>query len=85
MKVSTMKWIACLSIALIAVLCHRLSAGAAEELRVFHRWIEWSDGGAMLMKHLNTEAFSHLDERNHVIASLRSTADWERRQKETRF
>lgn len=83
MKVTTMRWIACLSIALIAVLCHRLSAEAAEELRVFHRWIEWSDGGAMLMKHLNAEAFSHLDERDHVIVSLRSTADWERRQKET--
>ncbi|MHC4518125.1 MAG: alpha/beta hydrolase family protein [Planctomycetota bacterium] len=50
---------------------------------MFHRWIEWSDGGAMLLKHLNAEAFRHLEERDRVIARLRSAAAWKQRQRET--
>ncbi len=55
---------------------------AAEDLRVLERWIEWSDGGAMLMKHLNTEAFRHLDARDRIIADLQSAEDWQQRQRD---
>ena len=78
-----MRRVLCLFVASVAISCVGVSAEGAEELRVFHRWIEWSNGGAMLMKHLNAEAFRHLDERDRVIAGLRSAADWKRRQKET--
>ncbi|UCD51235.1 MAG: acetylxylan esterase, partial [Phycisphaerales bacterium] len=78
-----MRWIPSLLVALIAVLCQGVSAQGAEELRVFHRWIEWSDGGAMLLKHLNAEAFRHLNERDRVVASLRSATNWKRRKRET--
>ncbi len=78
-----MRSILCLSASLIAVLCQGVVAQEAEDLRVLNRWIEWSDGGAMLLKHLNAEAFRHLDERDRVIESLRSAADWKQRQQET--
>ena len=78
-----MRWKPALTVALITVLCQGVSAQEAEDLRLFHRWIGWSDGGAMLLKHLNAEAFRHLDERERIIASLRSTADWKRRQRQT--
>lgn len=78
-----MRWIPCLSVVLIAVFCQGVSSQGAEELRVFHRWIEWSDGGAMLLKHLNAEAFRRLGERDRVIARLRGAAAWKQRQRET--
>ncbi len=78
-----MRWIRCLAVSSIAVLCWGVVAQGAENLNVFDGWIEWSDGGAMLLKHLNAEAFRHLDRRDHVIQSLRSEADWKQRQQET--
>jgi dienelactone hydrolase len=77
-----MRRIPCLFLVLIAVLSHGTHAEAAEDLRVFHGWIECSNGGAMLLQHLNSEAFHHLDQRDSVIASLHSAAEWKRRQQE---
>jgi dienelactone hydrolase len=68
---------------LIAILGHAVSLEGAEDLRVLERWIEWSDGGAMLLKHLNAEAFRYLGERDRVIARLRGEASWKRRQRDT--
>jgi cephalosporin-C deacetylase-like acetyl esterase len=68
----------------IVTLCAGAGARAAEDLRVFNRWIEWSNGGAMLLQHLNAEAFRYLDERDRVIAGLESADDWTQRQQQVR-
>ena len=68
----------------IVTLLGSVGVDAAEELRVFHRWIEWSNGGAMLLQHLNAEAFRLLDERDRVIAGLESAEDWKQRQEHVR-
>jgi cephalosporin-C deacetylase-like acetyl esterase len=51
-----------------------------ENLKVFDRWREWSDGGNMLMRHLNQQAFRYLDTRDNEIAGLETKADWLNRQ-----
>jgi len=78
-----MRRIPCLCLALIVTFSSGTDTKAAEDLRVLHGWIEWSNGGAMLLKHLNSEAFRHLDERDRAIASLQGAKDWKRRQQET--
>ena len=55
-----------------------------ENLNVLHRWIEWSDGGNMLIRHLNQQAFAYLDVRDSEVARLTTRADWEKRQQEVR-
>lgn len=47
-----------------------------ENLNVFDRWISWSDGGRMLIRHLNRQAFELLDARDESIASLGTREDW---------
>jgi hypothetical protein len=51
-----------------------------ENLNVLDRWIEWSDGGNMLIRHLNRQAFEYLDARDSEVALLRTREDWEKRQ-----
>lgn len=51
-----------------------------ENLKVFERWRAWSDGENMLMRHLNKQAFTHLDIRDKEIADLQTKADWMSRQ-----
>jgi dienelactone hydrolase len=51
-----------------------------ENLNVLDRWIEWSDGGNMLIRHLNRQAFAYLDVRDSEVARLTTRADWEKRQ-----
>jgi dienelactone hydrolase len=53
-----------------------------ENLDVFDRWIEWSDGKNMLIHHLNDQAFKLLDQRDYEIERLKSKDDWISRQKE---
>ena len=55
-----------------------------ENLDVFNRWIEWSDGGNMLIRHLNRQAFAYLDARDSEVARLTTRADWQRRQQHVR-
>jgi cephalosporin-C deacetylase-like acetyl esterase len=55
-----------------------------ENLDVLNRWIEWSDGGSMLIRHLNRQAFAYLDARDIDVARLTTRADWERRQQHVR-
>ena len=55
-----------------------------ENLNVLDRWIEWSDGDKMVVRHLNQQAFTYLDIRESEIARLRTRADWEKRQQEVR-
>ncbi len=51
-----------------------------ENLDVFNRWIEWSDGRNMLVHHLNKLAFGYLDLRDEEISRLRTKDDWIKRQ-----
>jgi dienelactone hydrolase len=55
-----------------------------EDLNVFTRWVEWTDGSHMLVHHLNKQAFSFLDKRDEVIKSLNTKEDWAGRQKNVR-
>jgi dienelactone hydrolase len=55
-----------------------------ENLDVLSRWIEWSGGGSMLIRHLNRQAFAYLDVRDSETERLRTRADWEKRQQKVR-
>jgi hypothetical protein len=55
-----------------------------ENLDVLSRWIEWSDGGNMLIRHLNRQAFAYLDARDSEVVRLTTRADWQRRQQHVR-
>ncbi len=55
-----------------------------ENLDVLSRWVEWSDGGTMLVRHLNRQAFAYLDVRDSEVARLRTRADWVKRQQKVR-
>jgi len=55
-----------------------------EDLNIFTRWIEWTDGSHMLVHHLNKQAFSFLDKRDKVIAGLKTKEGWTDRQKNAR-
>jgi dienelactone hydrolase len=59
-------------------------AAQQENLNVFERWIEWSDGKNMLIHHLNDRAFELLDIRDKEIASLDTREDWLNRQKKVK-
>jgi len=52
-----------------------------ENLAIFDRWIEWTDGKDMLIHHLNKQAFSLLDKRDDIISGLRTKEDWINRQR----
>jgi cephalosporin-C deacetylase-like acetyl esterase len=55
--------------------------GQDENLEIFNRWIEWTDGRNMLVHRLNDEAFTLLDNRDDAISRLRTKEDWMIRQK----
>ena len=55
-----------------------------EDLNVFDRWVEWTDGRNMLVHHLNKQAFAYLDARDKEIAGLKTKDDWLKRQKKVR-
>jgi dienelactone hydrolase len=55
-----------------------------ENLNVFERWIEWSDGRNMLIHELNRQAFTCLDSRDREIAALKTREDWIGRQKKVK-
>jgi dienelactone hydrolase len=55
-----------------------------ENLNVFSRWVEWTNGEFMLVRHLNAQAFAMLDERDEQIANLKSKQDWITRQSRVR-
>lgn len=55
-----------------------------ENLNVFDRWVEWSDGKNMLQHHLNDRAFELLDVRDREIAGLKTSEDWIARQKKVK-
>jgi dienelactone hydrolase len=48
-----------------------------EVLNVFDRWLEWSHGETMFMRHLNTQSFRLLDQREVMTAQLRTRNDWQ--------
>ncbi len=60
------------------------TAAQEEKLNVLDRWIEWSDGGNMLIHHLNKQAFGYLDIRDREIAKLRTQSDWSKRQQKVK-
>jgi len=60
------------------------SAAQEENLNVFSRWIEWSDGKNMLIHHLNMQAFGYLDLRDEEILNLKTKVDWQKRQKKVK-
>jgi dienelactone hydrolase len=51
-----------------------------ENLNLFDRWTDWSDGKNMLVHHLNKLAFTYLDTRDKEIADLKTKEDWIKRQ-----
>ena len=55
-----------------------------EDLRVLHRWVEWSHAETSLQRHLNRQAFELLDARQERIEALQTADDWRRRQEEVR-
>lgn len=55
-----------------------------ENLNIFDRWIDWTDGKNMLVHHLNTQAFALLDNRDNIINGLKTKEDWINRQKNVR-
>jgi dienelactone hydrolase len=55
-------------------------SGQEENLNLFDRWVEWTDGKNMLVHHLNDQAFSYLDDRDKEITSLNTKEDWIKRQ-----
>ena len=55
-----------------------------ENLNVFDRWIEWTDGKNMLVHQLNKQAFAYLDIRDKEIAALKTKEDWINRQKKVK-
>ena len=55
-----------------------------ENLNVLDEWIEWNNGGSMLLHHLNSCAFDLFDVRDAEIAGLKTRADWAGRQKKVR-
>src|SRR5660397_165312 len=52
-----------------------------ENLNIFDRWIEWTDGNNMLAHHLNQQAFALLDTRDIKVAGLKTREDWETRKR----
>lgn len=55
--------------------------GQEENLRILENWIEWSDGGNMLSKFLNKQAYEYLDLRDKEVTGLLTKTDWENRQR----
>lgn len=58
--------------------------GQEENLKVFDRWVEWTDARNMLVHHLNKQAFTYLDARDKEIAALKTKEDWMKRQAKVR-
>ena len=55
-----------------------------EDLSVLSRWMRWSDAPNMLYHHLGAQAFKHLEERAARVSTLKTEAQWRRRQEEIR-
>ncbi|MFC1614458.1 alpha/beta hydrolase family protein [Gemmatimonadota bacterium] len=51
-----------------------------EDLKVFNRWINWSNPGNMLIQRLNHQAFSMLDQRANEVDLLQTAEHWKLRQ-----
>jgi dipeptidyl aminopeptidase/acylaminoacyl peptidase len=57
-----------------------LAFGQEENLQVYDRWINWSNGKDMLVQHVNKQAFAFLDERDKEVAGLTTKENWAKRQ-----
>ena len=68
----------------LAFSAKNVPAQEAENLQVFQRWVDWSDPGHMLIRHLNDVAFRQLDDRDRGIATLHSANDWRLRQQKVK-
>jgi cephalosporin-C deacetylase-like acetyl esterase len=74
------------------LLPNRNAAGQEKEiLTVLHsgpqsyeKWIDWTGGEWMLVKHLNAITRDHLERRAAEVASLESETDWRKRQAKVR-
>lgn len=51
-----------------------------EDFEILTKWINWSDSGSMLIKHLNDQACGYYDLRTRGISRLRTESDWIKRQ-----
>ncbi len=81
-KLYLLSWV--IFVLLLLIIGVNLTFAQEENLNVFDRWIEWSDGDNMLINHLNKQAFNYLDIRDRKIAKLKTKADWLKRQKEVK-
>jgi len=64
----------------IFIINNSLIFAQKENLNIFDRWIEWSNGENMLPLFLNKQAYSYLDIREDEIAKLETKVDWLQRQ-----
>jgi len=72
-------------IPIIILLLSEVKAYAEEEdLSVMSRWMKWTDAPNMLYHHLADQAFQQLEERASRTATLKTEAQWLRRQDEIR-
>lgn len=58
------------------------AAAQSEDLSVISRWMEWADAQNSLQRHLNSLAFTLLDQRSNKIKALRTASDWQSRKTE---
>ena len=83
LKINKIRFLIC--ILLCPILFNSMFALAQEEnLNIFYRWIEWSDGKNMLIHHLNKQAFGYLDMRDEEISKLKTKVDWLNRQRKVK-
>jgi hypothetical protein len=52
-----------------------------ENLNVFSHWIKWNNPGTMALNHLRTETDKLYSLRDQQIAAIKTSADWQARQK----
>ncbi|MBN1290855.1 MAG: acetylxylan esterase [Candidatus Latescibacteria bacterium] len=61
-----------------------IAVGQEENLNVFNQWINWNDGGSLLIKHLLKQASQYYDLRDREISQLVTKEDWLKRQEKVR-
>ena len=61
-----------------------LTTAQVEDLNLISTWVTGVNSGAMLINHLNDQAFEYLDKRDREISKLVTQADWLQRQEQVK-
>ena len=67
-------------LSLMGLMNSNLMTAQVEDLNLISTWITGVNSGAMLINHLNGQAFEYLDQRDREISELVTQADWLKRQ-----